>query len=132
MMKSNKALARKILCGLLAAGVVGVSGSALAANSIGEVKVDGSIVSVTPSGEFSIGKDNSNVSISNSGTALKISSNADVANIYGKNIDIKSENGAGAILGTNAPHLFLGNANTEKLVLTQVTMASELLRHMLR
>lgn len=30
MMKSNKALARKILCGLLAAGVVGVSGSALA------------------------------------------------------------------------------------------------------
>ena len=30
MMKSNKALARKILCGLLAAGVVGVSGSAMA------------------------------------------------------------------------------------------------------
>ena len=30
MMKSNKALARKILCGLLAAGFVGVSGSALA------------------------------------------------------------------------------------------------------
>jgi outer membrane autotransporter protein len=30
-MKSNKGLARKILCGLLAAGVVGVSGSALAA-----------------------------------------------------------------------------------------------------
>ena len=115
MMKSNKALARKILCGLLAAGVLGVSGSALAANSIGKVKVDGSIVSVTPSGEFSIGNDNSNVSISNSGTALKISSNADVANIYGKNIDIKSENGAGAILGTNAPHLFLGNANTEKI-----------------
>ena len=33
MMKSNKALARKILCGLLAAGVVGVSGSALAASA---------------------------------------------------------------------------------------------------
>ena len=32
MMKSSKALARKILCGLLAAGVVGVSGSALAAD----------------------------------------------------------------------------------------------------
>ena len=31
MMKSSRALARKILCGLLAAGVVGVSGSALAA-----------------------------------------------------------------------------------------------------
>ena len=33
MMKSSRALARKILCGLLAAGVVGVSGSALAAES---------------------------------------------------------------------------------------------------
>ena len=32
-MKSSKALARKILCGLLAAGVVGVTGSALAAES---------------------------------------------------------------------------------------------------
>ena len=34
MMKSSKALARKILCGLLAAGVVGVSGSALAGNPL--------------------------------------------------------------------------------------------------
>lgn len=34
-MKSSKALARKILCGLLAAGVVGVSGSALAADTYG-------------------------------------------------------------------------------------------------
>lgn len=34
-MKSNKALARKILCALLAAGVVGVSGSALAAYTYG-------------------------------------------------------------------------------------------------
>ena len=33
MMRSNKALARKILCGLLAAGVLGVSGSALAADA---------------------------------------------------------------------------------------------------
>ena len=114
MKKFRKNLARKILCGLLAAGVVGVSGSALA-NSIGEVKVDGSIVPVTPSGTFSIGNDNSNVSISNSGTALSISSITDVANINGKNIDIKSENGAGAILGTDAPHLYLGNANTEKI-----------------
>ena len=114
MKKFRKNLARKILCGLLTAGVVGVSGSALA-NSIGEVKVDGNIVPVTPSGTFSIGNDNSNVSISNSGTALSISSITDVANINGKNIDIKSENGAGAILGTDAPHLYLGNANTEKI-----------------
>ena len=35
MMKINKALARKILCGLLAAGVLGVSGSALAAYTYG-------------------------------------------------------------------------------------------------
>ena len=35
MMKSSRALARKILCGLLAAGVVGVSGSALAGNPLG-------------------------------------------------------------------------------------------------
>ena len=34
-MKSSKALARKILCGLLAAGVVGMSGSALAADTYG-------------------------------------------------------------------------------------------------
>ena len=34
-MKSSKALARKILCGLLAAGVFGVSGSALAADTYG-------------------------------------------------------------------------------------------------
>ena len=114
MKKVRKNLARKILCGLLAAGVLGVSGSALA-NSIGAVKVDGSDVSVTPSGEFSIGKDDSSVSISNSGTALAISSNTDVANIKGKNIDIKSENGAGAIVGSNGPHLYLGNANTEKI-----------------
>ena len=117
MMKSNRALARKILCGLLAAGVLGVSGSALA-NSIGEVKVDGSIVTVTPSGAFNIGNDNSSVSISNSGIALAISSKDDVANINGKNIDIKSENGAGAIIGNKAPqfpHLYLGNANTEKI-----------------
>ena len=36
-MKSSKALARKILCGLLAAGVVGMSGSALAASAIKDV-----------------------------------------------------------------------------------------------
>ena len=114
MMKSSRALARKILCGLLAAGVVGVSGSALA-NSIGAVEVDGSNVAVTPSGEFSIGNDNSSVSISNSDTALAISSSTDVANINGKNIDIKSENGAGAIVGNDGPHLYLGNANTEKI-----------------
>ena len=53
-MKSSKALTRKILCGLLAAGVVGVSGSALAANPIysdytssENIDIDGSKLKVT-------------------------------------------------------------------------------------
>ena len=73
-MKSNKALARKILCGLLAAGVVGVSGSALAADydnfyyGIGDKKEindddvkasviiadSGSVISFTGGGEVNI------------------------------------------------------------------------------
>ncbi len=42
-MRSNKALARKILCGLLAAGVVGVSGSALAESYLDATSKDQSI-----------------------------------------------------------------------------------------
>lgn len=54
-MKSNKALARKILCGLLAAGVVGVSGSALAENvnvAAGETKSDEAAISIGSSEKF--------------------------------------------------------------------------------
>ena len=39
-MRSNKALARKILCGLLAAGVVGVGGSALAQSSVSSISAN--------------------------------------------------------------------------------------------
>ena len=46
-MKSNKALARKILCGLLAAGVVGVSGSALAADEYGQIIANGQEIQKT-------------------------------------------------------------------------------------
>ena len=49
MMKSNKALARKILCGLLTAGVLGVSGSALAENIIvrtEDIKDNKAVISV--------------------------------------------------------------------------------------
>ena len=49
MMKSNKALARKILCGLLTAGVLGVSGSALAENinvTTEAIKDDKAVISV--------------------------------------------------------------------------------------
>ena len=54
-MKSSKALARKILCGLLAAGVVGVSGSALAENvnvAAGETKSDEAAISIGSSEKF--------------------------------------------------------------------------------
>ena len=46
-MKSNKGLARKILCGLLAAGVVGVSGSALAADEYGQIIANGQEIQKT-------------------------------------------------------------------------------------
>ena len=52
-MKSNKALARKILCGLLAAGVVGVSGSALAATACYLNK--GSEANVNVIGKYDVG-----------------------------------------------------------------------------
>ena len=54
-MKSSKALARKILCGLLAAGVVGVSGSALAASvnvAAGETKSDEAAISIGSGEKF--------------------------------------------------------------------------------
>ncbi|WP_304268052.1 autotransporter outer membrane beta-barrel domain-containing protein [Phascolarctobacterium succinatutens] len=54
-MKSSKALARKILCGLLAAGVVGVSGSALAASvnvASGETKSDEAAISIGSGEKF--------------------------------------------------------------------------------
>lgn len=52
-MKSNKALARKILCGLLAAGVGGVSGSALAATACYLNK--GSEANVNVIGKYDVG-----------------------------------------------------------------------------
>ena len=53
MMKSDKALARKILCGLLAAGVVGVSGSALAATAF--FINNGSNANIDQSGKCDVG-----------------------------------------------------------------------------
>ena len=52
-MKSSKALARKILCGLLAAGVVGVSGSSLAATACYLNK--GSEANVNVIGKYDVG-----------------------------------------------------------------------------
>ena len=52
-MRSNKALARKILCGLLAAGVVGVSGSALAATAF--FINNGSNANIDQSGKCDVG-----------------------------------------------------------------------------
>lgn len=55
-MRSNKALTRKILCALLAAGVLGVSGSALAADVIvaaGATKADEPAISIGSGEKFS-------------------------------------------------------------------------------
>lgn len=120
MKKISKSLTRKVLCALLAAGIVGVSGSALA-NSIGTVTVDGNIVTVTPNGEFSIGANDSQVNISKAGTALAINQTNDVAKIKGKTIDILSENGCGFIVGNSnesverGAHLYLGSNDTDKI-----------------
>ena len=114
-MKKKNALAKKVLCSLLAAGVLGVAGSAMAANSIGTVTVDGVVTYINPNGSFNIGEpDSGAVNITNIETALYITGANDVANINGKSIDVKSENRAGAIIGTGT-HLFLGSESTEKI-----------------
>ena len=78
MMKSNKALARKILCGMLAAGVVGVSGSALAESYL------------DATGENKTTHDN--ISVEFTGTANSIlgidARNGNTAKVDGSKIDL--------------------------------------------
>ena len=87
MMKSNKCLARKILCGLLAAGVVGVSGSALAAyanknySSAKNVNTDIVAEKVATRSERHY-----------TGIQFYKGSNKDVDIKLNKNIDVKSNN----------------------------------------
>ena len=72
-MKSNKALARKILCGLLAAGVVGVSGSALAADTITTSKhLDGDVFIKTDSNWAAVVQSTGSDTIKITGDSFKL------------------------------------------------------------
>ena len=86
MMKSNKALARKILCGLLTAGVLGVSGSALAENiNVTTVKDDKAVISVGSDETFyNAGKVKASESITVNGGYFKNTGDVDT-----KVLDIK-------------------------------------------
>ena len=72
-MKSNKALARKILCGLLAAGVVGVSGSALAGDTITTSKhLDGDVFIKTDSNWAAVVQSTGSDTIKITGDSFKL------------------------------------------------------------
>ena len=87
-MKSNKALARKILCGLLAAGVVGVSGSALAGDTITTSKhLDGDVFIKTDSNWAAVVQSPGSDTIKITGDSFKLgletsASNADAIDCY--------------------------------------------------
>ena len=87
-MKSSKALARKILCGLLAAGVVGVSGSALAGDTITTSKhLDGDVFIKTDSNWAAVVQSTGSDTIKITGDSFKLgletsASNADAIDCY--------------------------------------------------
>ena len=113
---AKKNLKRGLALGALMAFVI--TGSAMAANSIGTVTVDGDTVAITPSGSFSVGEDGKDLLIESSGHGLVLKDDSsDAATIIGKNITIKSDV-AGVILGNNYPSLNLGNAKTETITIT--------------
>lgn len=104
-MKSSKALARKILCGLLAAGVVGVSGSALAADTYGinagvedninanltytDGKIDGFDYGLNAQGDYKQSKES------------KISLTTDSVNITANKAGIQGQKWAVLTIGTS-------------------------------
>ena len=116
MMKSNKALARKILCGLLAAGVLGVSGSALAWSSTGYSSNSNKTINDE---EFIVNSARAisfEVQASNSKTAKwKINSN---------NITVNSNparaNNSGDVIGVNVwgATVNAGTQNTKSIAIT--------------
>ena len=105
MMKSSKALARKILCGLLAAGVVGASGSALAADTYGinadvedninanltytDGKIDGFDYGLNAQGDYKQSKES------------KISLTTDSVNITANKAGIQGQRWAVLTIGTS-------------------------------
>ena len=104
-MKSSKALARKILCGLLAAGVVGMSGSALAADTYGinagvedninanltytDGKIDGFDYGLNAQGDYKQSKES------------KISLTTDSVNITANKAGIQGQKWAVLTIGTS-------------------------------
>lgn len=120
-MKSSKALARKILCGLLAAGVVGVSGSALAAD-VTASKYKGITKEITANeyiGDasaiiFAYGVDYPNlVSITTNKNIkdLSITNNSNRSDAYGVYAYDNQKSGVGS-------KIELGTANTDTINIT--------------
>ena len=120
-MKSSKALARKILCGLLAAGVVGVSGSALAADvtaskykGITKEITDNEYIGDASAIIFAYGVDYPNlVSITTNKNIkdLSITNNSNRSDAYGVYAYDNQKSGVGS-------KIELGTANTDTINIT--------------
>ena len=121
MMKSNKALARKILCGLLAAGVLGVSGSALAAESKPNEAIAGEDKNVNAT--YSDGK------ISGVYCGLKATGDSSTSkeakiSLTTANVEINAT-GVG-IQGTNWGKVIVGNTDTQDISITGTSQGVKL------
>lgn len=120
-MKSNKDLARKILCGLLAAGVVGLSGSALAAESKPNEAVAGEDKNVNTT--YSDGK------ISGVYCGLKATGDASTSkegkiSLTTSKVEINAT-GIG-IQGTNWGSVIVGNTDTQDVSISAASQGVKL------
>ena len=120
-MKSNKCLARKILCGLLAAGVVGVSGSALAAESKPNEAVVGEDKNVNTT--YSDGKI-SGVSYGLKATGDASSSKEGKISLTTSKVEINAT-GIG-IQGTNWGSVIVGNTDTQDVSISGASQGVKL------
>ena len=121
MMKSSRALARKILCGLLAAGVVGVSGSALAAESKPNEAVVGEDKNVNTT--YSDGKI-SGVYYGLKATGDASSSKEGKISLTTSKVEINAT-GIG-IQGTNWGSVIVGNTDTQDVTISGVLQGVKL------
>ena len=121
MMKSSRALARKILCGLLAAGVVGVSGSALAAESKPNEAVIGEDKNVNTT--YSDGKI-SGVYYGLKATGDASSSKEGKISLTTSKVEINAT-GIG-IQGTNWGSVIVGNTDTQDVTISGVLQGVKL------
>lgn len=120
-MKSSKALARKILCGLLAAGVVGVSGSALAAESKPNEAVVGEDKNVNTT--YSDGKI-SGVYYGLKATGDASSSKEGKISLTTSKVEINAT-GIG-IQGTNWGSVIVGNTDTQDVTISGASQGVKL------